>query len=98
MNSKAILLALTLTAAGPALAADQGAAVGTVNTVDAAKGTLNMTHDPIPALGWPAMTMDFGTAPGVPLAGLAKGSKVTFTVAKGNDGIFRIIEIKPAGK
>ncbi|MEO5374431.1 MAG: copper-binding protein [Alphaproteobacteria bacterium] len=108
MNTKTALLAallvtgpVTLAAADVQVAqaqATQGTANGTINTVDPAKGILNMTHDPIPALGWPAMTMDFGVAPGVDLKGLAKGAKVSFTVAKLSDGTFRITAIKPAGK
>lgn len=79
-------------------AAQQGTASGTVNAIDVGKGVINLTHDPIPSLGWPAMTMDFGVAPEVSLAGLAKGAKVSFTVVKGADGIFRIVAINPAGK
>src|SRR5215213_10191194 len=33
-------------------------ATGTVNSVDAAQRKINLNHGPIPALGWPSMTMD----------------------------------------
>lgn len=82
----------------PAPVAQQGTTTGTVNAVDTGKGVINLTHGPIPSLGWPEMTMDFGVASGVSLAGLAKGARVSFTVGKGTDGTFRIIAIKPAGK
>jgi Cu(I)/Ag(I) efflux system protein CusF len=32
---------------------------GIVKKVDPAKGIISFAHDPIPALGWPAMTMNF---------------------------------------
>lgn len=37
---------------------------GTVTAVDAKAGTMTLKHDPIPAAGWPAMTMSF-SAPAV---------------------------------
>ena len=43
---------------------------------------VNMTHEPIPALGWPSMTMDFPLAEGVSLKGLKPGDKVRFTLRK----------------
>lgn len=32
---------------------------GTTKKIDVAKGTVTFTHDPIPDLGWPLMTMNF---------------------------------------
>lgn len=63
---------------------------GVVNAVDAAKRTVNVTHEPIAALGWPAMTMDFAVAEGVDMAKLAKGAPVAFTLSRGADGIYMI--------
>ena len=36
---------------------------GTVNSVDPAQHKVNLSHNPIPEIGWPAMTMDFPVAP-----------------------------------
>ena len=69
---------------------------GTVNTVDAAKHTVNLTHGPIPALGWPGMTMDFGTAPSIDLSKLKPGDAVAFTVSKTPGGGYLIDTLKPA--
>jgi Copper binding periplasmic protein CusF len=33
--------------------------IGTVNSVDPAQHKVNLSHNPIPEIGWPAMTMDF---------------------------------------
>lgn len=96
----AILTGVPAQAAAPAEQVAQAAGEtvattnGTVNAVDPATGVVNMTHNPIPALGWPAMTMDFGVAKGVDLSKIKKGDAVTFTVAKGADGAFRVGSIK----
>ena len=74
----------------PALGQDQTATAGKVNSVDAAYHVLNLTHDAIPALGWPAMTMDFNVRPDLDLGGLKSGDAIRFTVGKAPDGTFRI--------
>ena len=38
---------------------------GTVNSVDVTGHKVNVSHAPIPTIGWPAMTMDFAVAPPV---------------------------------
>ena len=35
---------------------------GTVNSVDPAQHKVNLTHNPIPEVGWPTMTMEFPVA------------------------------------
>ena len=41
-------------------------------------GAVTLSHEPVPALKWPAMTMDFKLAkPGL-LRGFKKGDRVTF--------------------
>ncbi|NTV95837.1 MAG: efflux RND transporter periplasmic adaptor subunit, partial [Thiobacillus sp.] len=45
---------------------------------DPKTGALTMEHDPIPALKWPAMTMDFKVAAPALLNGLKKGQAVEF--------------------
>ena len=75
----------------------QAAAVGTVNTVDPAKHSVNVTHQPIKTLGWPSMTMGFPVAPSVDLAAIKPGQRVNFTLgAPDADGNRRIEQIKPA--
>ena len=67
-----------MTQATPASVGTQ--AVGKVNSVDAVNRTINLTHKPISALGWPSMTMDFKVAPLVDLGALKPGEAVTFTL------------------
>ncbi len=58
---------------------------GEVKAVMADHGMLTLEHEPIEALGWPAMTMDFVTAKGVDLSGLEPGDRVAFTLKKDGD-------------
>ncbi|EKV28857.1 cation efflux system protein [Caenispirillum salinarum AK4] len=70
------------------------AGIGTVNGVDAGARKVNVTHEPIAAIGWPAMTMDFAVAEGVDLAALEAGAPVSFTLTRGADGIYMIETIQ----
>lgn len=76
-------------------AAEAIAGTGVVNAVDPAKRTVNVTHEPISALGWPTMTMDFAVAEGVDLSGLKQGAPIAFTLSRGADGIYMIDGITP---
>ena len=70
---------------------------GTVNSVDAAGHKVNLNHNAIPAIGWPAMTMDFAVAHAVDLRSLKPGTRVTFTMHRGGDGMYVIQSITAAG-
>jgi Cu(I)/Ag(I) efflux system membrane fusion protein len=61
---------------------------------NAKTGALTMDHDPIPALQWPAMTMDFDVDSPTLLVGLEPGQPVTFDMIK-RDGGFVITAIRP---
>ena len=85
------ILALLLTTSVSAIAS--GGAVsgtGTVNAIMAAENKINITHGPIPTLGWSGMTMDFRLADAVTLEGIEVGSKVTFRLRKAADGMYEI--------
>lgn len=71
-------------------------ATGTVNAVDMAKRKVNLSHEPIPAINWPAMTMDFQTAALVDLSKVKPGSKVRFTLSRAADGNYTVESISPA--
>jgi Cu/Ag efflux protein CusF len=70
---------------------------GTVNSVDPAQHKVNLSHNPIPEIGWPAMTMDFPVAPSVDLKGIKPGTRVNFTIEQGQGGMYEIKAIAPAG-
>jgi len=71
-------------------------ATGTVNSVDPAGHKVNLSHRPIPEIGWPAMTMDFSVAPTVDLRAVKPGARVNFTMIKGAGGMYEIQTITPA--
>ncbi|MBY0510159.1 MAG: copper-binding protein [Rhodospirillaceae bacterium] len=96
-----VVLALVagLFASAPAVLAHEGHSdahgKGVVNAVDAATHKVNLSHEAISALGWPAMKMDFAVAPSVDLKALQPGTAVEFTIEKNKAGTFEIQSIKP---
>lgn len=54
-------------------------ATGVVKKVDLAAGKVTITHDPIPELKWPAMTMRFTFRDAKMVEGLKAGDRVNFT-------------------
>ncbi|WP_431225610.1 efflux RND transporter periplasmic adaptor subunit [Serratia sp. L9] len=72
----------------PQLAAEAGVkqylTQGVVEALDDKSVTL--THEPVPELQWPAMTMDFTLPPGGLPAGISVGSKVTFHFSVDENG------------
>jgi Cu(I)/Ag(I) efflux system membrane fusion protein len=71
---------------------------GKVNAVDAGKGFVELDHDPIPSLKWPAMTMGFAVENKAELGGIKRGDAVDFEVRPkpNQDGDFVITRIVPA--
>lgn len=53
-------------------------AVGTLNSIDQAAGTVNITHGPVPSAGWPEMTMSFKLADPNAAGELKPGERVDF--------------------
>jgi Cu/Ag efflux protein CusF len=70
---------------------------GTVNSVDPAQHKINLSHQPIPEIGWPAMTMEFPVAPTIDLNSIKPGTRVNFTIEQGQGGMYEIKAIAPAG-
>jgi Cu(I)/Ag(I) efflux system protein CusF len=68
-------------------------AAAVIHKVDAKKGVLNVTHDPIPALKWPQMTMDLPVTKRVDLSKIKPGDKVTLTLKQGVDKQYRVTAI-----
>ena len=67
-----------------------------INKMNAAKNSVNVSHDPIPVLKWPAMTMDMAVTRRVDLSTIKTGTKVVLSLKQGRDKQYRITEIKPA--
>lgn len=74
-------------------AAQTGTGTGVVTAVDAGSGTITVDHGPIPAVGWPEMTMRFTASPAV-LADARPGGRVEFDVTV-RDGVNEITAIRP---
>ncbi len=70
---------------------------GTVNSVDPAQHRVNLSHQPIAEIGWPAMTMDFPVAGSVDLRAIKPGTRVNFTIEQQPGGMYQIQAISPAG-
>ena len=83
----AALLALPEIASAQAMKGTPGAAavttgrgVGVVTALDAKAAKVTIKHGPIPAVGWPAMTMTFKATPPTLLKGIRVGQTVAFDV------------------
>lgn len=74
--------------------AEEASGVGVINSVDAEKGTINITHEPMPKLGWPTMTMDMPVTKRVDLGSVKAGDKVDFKVKLGRDKQYRVTEME----
>jgi len=59
---------------------------GVLREIQLDEHKVNMTHDPIPALGWPDMTMYFKVRPDVQLDQFRPEQRVTFELEEGEDG------------
>jgi Cu(I)/Ag(I) efflux system membrane fusion protein len=59
-------------------AADIHKGRGKVTKIDAAKGHVEIDHEPMPSLQWPAMQMGFVAADKGQLSGLKRGDTVQF--------------------
>ena len=69
-----------------------------INKIDSAKKSINVTHDPIPALKWPKMTMDMAVTKRVDLSKVKAGESVVLSLKQGRDKQYRVTEIKPQAK
>jgi Cu(I)/Ag(I) efflux system protein CusF len=78
--------------AAPA-AAEPVAATGTVTAVDAAAGTISINHEPIAAINWPTMTMQFTAENPAILQGVTVGDRVAFEIKSASEtGIVTMVQ------
>ena len=80
---------------GKPAAATAATATGVVASVNAEQRKVKLNHEPIPAVNWPAMSMEFPTAASVDLTKVQPGSKVRFTLS-GANGNYTVESITPA--
>jgi Cu(I)/Ag(I) efflux system membrane fusion protein len=72
-------------------------ASGRVEAVDAEKNRVRITHGPIDELGWPGMTMEFDTLPGVDLSAVRAGQEVRFQLKQEHAGEYAIESLVLSG-
>ena len=77
-------------------AAQRLSGTGVVKSVDAAASQMVIAHDPIPALKWPAMVMNFRLADKALADKVKTGDKVKFELKEGGQGAYVITAIEPA--
>lgn len=59
-------------------------------------GTVNVSHGPIPEIGWPAMTMDMPLSPNAEMMDTVNpGDTVTMMLVKGEDGMYAVQALMP---
>lgn len=76
-------------------AAQTHTAVGVVKSVDAAKGTVTIAHEPVESLRWPRMTMAFKPQDKKQLEQLKPGQKVEFQfVQRGKDYVITKADLR----
>ena len=68
-------------------------AQGTLNSINT-DGTVSITHEPIPSLKWPGMTMDFTLTNSSLTAGIKTGSTISFELVERTPGEFVITKLQ----
>jgi Cu(I)/Ag(I) efflux system protein CusF len=59
-------------------------------------GTVNVSHEPIPEIGWPAMTMDMTLMENAEvMEDMADGQAVTMMLIQGEDGMYGVAALVP---
>lgn len=75
-------------------AAGTASGEGSMVEIDVAGNRVTLDHDPIPALKWPRMEMEFGVAPGALPKNLKPGDRVRFDMKAGKPGEYVITKIE----
>jgi len=73
--------------------ADRHAGEGEVTKIDRNAGRIELKHEPIQSLGWPAMRMAFRVTDPKLLDGIETGQRVRFTLSRSPDGSLKISEL-----
>lgn len=96
MATRSTCLVAAAFAAGTTVAAAQDAPVRAMGEVHGMTDTVvNLTHEPIPEIGWPTMTMDLAILDGADVSGIKPGDRVRITLEKGADGMYAIRALEP---
>jgi len=72
-------------------------AQGKLDSIDVTAGTVTVTHEPIPDLQWPGMTMDFNLASPEVVRGVPPGTPIRFEFEQQGPGEFAITRMEHSG-
>lgn len=76
--------------------AEMSEGVHAAATLNSLSGDMaNVSHGPIPDIGWPAMTMDMTLLDGAEIGAIEPGDEVMMMLEKGPDGMFAIRALMP---
>lgn len=75
--------------------AQEHTAVGTIDSIDRSAGAIRISHEAVPSIGWPAMTMNFPVQDREALAQLTDGLSVEFSFTEQSDGQYVVTSIAP---
>ena len=97
-----VCVALSIVWEISAEAADELAeGVGVIHTIAPDRTSVNLTHDPILAIGWPSMTMNLSLSERAKaqMSEIEPGTVIQFTLERNSKGIFQIgdLHTAPAG-
>jgi Cu/Ag efflux protein CusF len=82
-------------AAPPTATAEAHRAEGRVEAIHTDQQTVTITHEPVPTLGWPEMTMDFYVEDLDLLMGIEEGQHIRFSFEEDPPGSYVVTEIEP---
>ncbi len=71
--------------------AGEHTALGVVNSIDRAAGTINVSHEPVESLGWPSMTMQFRLVDTDTANGVEPGQQIEFHFTTDDGGTITAI-------
>jgi RND family efflux transporter MFP subunit len=95
-NMKAALGSMTAAGSHAAGAAEiVHRARGTLEEVDVSTGTLLISHEPVPSLKWPAMTMAFVPANDTVAKAVPPGTAITFEFVERKPGEWVVTRLEP---
>ncbi len=80
---------------GGEAAGKQFHAIGKLDSINVTAGTVAISHQAIPDLKWPAMTMDFNLASPDVVKGIAPGTPIRFEFEQRGPGEFAVVSMKP---
>ncbi len=68
---------------------------GTIDAIDPVRRRITLSHEPMPKIGWPAMTMVFLAPPAIDLTTFKAGDHVGFSLMKKPDGSYGLQSLQP---